>query len=199
MALIVDDGTGLSNSNSYADVATASTYIAQFYFSTDANSSTWADASTADQEVALMRATRDIDAIFGQSYLSAPLSNTQALLFPRSPFYQYNKQPYSVPSFDGMWYVSPDVDKLITGIPVGLTNATIEMALILLNGFDATGPADRSGAIKLDKSQIGTIRTEQEYFYPTSSTASALRKVSSLLQPYLSISPFGANVALKRG
>jgi len=199
MAIVVEDGTGVANANSYVSVANATAYLNSFYFSTDIATQIWGNALEADQEVALMRASRDIDAIYGPNYLSTVLTTTQGLLFPRQPFYQYNTQPYYAPSFDGYWYVVSNINVLITGVPQGLANAVAEMAVILLGGYDATGPADRSGDVKIEKLQIGSMRTEEEYFFASSTTAQNVRKVSTLMQPYLSISPFGVNVGLKRG
>lgn len=75
MAITVENGTGLSNANSYAAVAFADT------FHTDRGNSEWAVATTAAKEAALVRATDYIDSnyVFPGSKLTA----SQALANPR--------------------------------------------------------------------------------------------------------------------
>lgn len=54
MALIVEDGTGLADAESYLSVADADTYHA------DRNNEAWQDYSTAEKEAALRKATQYI-------------------------------------------------------------------------------------------------------------------------------------------
>lgn len=96
MAFTPEDGTGLADANSYSDVATADSYFA------DRNNAAWAALTTGNKQAALIAATDYIDAVFGAFFRGVPVSETQALCFPRDEF---------------------------TGIPANLKKATAEYAL----------------------------------------------------------------------
>ena len=76
MPLIKEDGTGLPNANTYANVADSDAYHADHLYP-----STWTSASTTNKEKALALATRFID----QSYQfnGLKLKTTQSLQWPR--------------------------------------------------------------------------------------------------------------------
>jgi hypothetical protein len=204
MSLVVEDGTGLSNAESYISVADATTYISNFYLSTDPQQQIWTTATSdtgSDAEVALRRSTRDLDAYYVEVYRSCQLTTTQALGFPRQPFYEFGKQPLYFPELNGYYYEIPSTQILVSGIPQALKNATIELALLLLGGFDLTGPLDRSNTTKSEKLQVGQVgvMSINEYFYPSSTVALQTRKINALLAPFLSSSSTGVNVRLVRG
>jgi hypothetical protein len=75
MTLIVEDGTGLVDAESYVSVAETDTYHLNY------NNTSWALASIQNKEVALRKATQYLDSIFlwnGSIY-----STSQSLSFPR--------------------------------------------------------------------------------------------------------------------
>jgi len=76
LTLVVEDGTGLSNSNSYVSVAGADSY-------NDAHVSrtAWTALSTGDKEAALAMATRVIDESY--QFNGFKNSDSQALQWPR--------------------------------------------------------------------------------------------------------------------
>lgn len=74
---VVEDGTGLPNSNSYVSVETANAYFASRNRFAD-----W-DGSNADKQGWLVTATDYIEARFGMLFFGSPLTTTQALSFPR--------------------------------------------------------------------------------------------------------------------
>lgn len=76
MAFVSEDGTGLSNANSYSSVAYADAYFA------DRGILTW-DGTDALKENWLIRATDYIDLRFRSRFKGSPLTPTQALAFPR--------------------------------------------------------------------------------------------------------------------
>lgn len=79
--LVVEDGTGLDNANSYATVAEATAYITTFIPTSLAS---WNDANTAQREAILITGAKYHDSMLRwQSTLLVP---TQALEFPRVPF-----------------------------------------------------------------------------------------------------------------
>ena len=76
MPLIKEDGTGLPNANSYANVADADAYHADHLYAT-----TWTSATTTNKEKALAMATRFIDQSF--QFNGLKLKPTQSLQWPR--------------------------------------------------------------------------------------------------------------------
>ena len=113
MALIVEDGTGLSTAESYISVADADTYIAAYR---GANA-TWDAAADATKEVAARQATKYLDgtnAWKGQKEFS-----TQALGWPRVYAYDETGTAYD-------------------GIPTALEQATAEVMFLIVTGETIT-------------------------------------------------------------
>lgn len=77
MALVVEDGTGLANAESYDSVAGIGVYLAAF------GDTSWAAASTAAQEVAARKGTRFIDASGVEEWQGYALRPEQSLAHPR--------------------------------------------------------------------------------------------------------------------
>jgi hypothetical protein len=76
MSIIVEDGTGLENANSYASVEGAT-----IYFEERKNNS-WPIDNIA-RGAALIKATDYIDARFGNQFIGFPKTNKQSLQWPR--------------------------------------------------------------------------------------------------------------------
>lgn len=77
MALIKEDGTIVTDANSYADAADSIAY------QTDRGRQSWLDATTEVQEAALIRATDYIETRFGRRFVGVPLGDVQELAWPR--------------------------------------------------------------------------------------------------------------------
>ena len=75
MALIVEDGTGLSDANSYVSVAYADAYFLA------RNVTSW--ASLTIKEALLIQATDYMEAVYSESWKGTVLLDTQSLSFPR--------------------------------------------------------------------------------------------------------------------
>ena len=75
MALIVEDGTGLSDANSYVGVAYADAYFLA------RNVTAW--ASLTIKEALLIQATDYMEAVYSESWKGTVLLDTQSLSFPR--------------------------------------------------------------------------------------------------------------------
>lgn len=75
MGLIVEDGTGLSDADSYETVEKADAYAAAF------GRDVWAPLSTQKREIRMRLATQAIDTLW--TYPSAALIDGQGLSFPR--------------------------------------------------------------------------------------------------------------------
>lgn len=78
--LIVEDGNGLVNANSYATVAQVSERAAWF------GNTHWDLKEEITQHHALIIATRYVDTLYGDLYRGELLTNEQALLWPRTEF-----------------------------------------------------------------------------------------------------------------
>ena len=78
VVVIVEDGSGLPNANSYVSVADA-----DVYFATRPRSTAWTALSTDDKGAHLIHATRILDA--STVWEGTRMSQTQALEFPRTP------------------------------------------------------------------------------------------------------------------
>lgn len=157
MSLITEDGTGLTNSESYVSVAAATTYHANF------GNSAWLSLDIGTQEIFLRKAARDLDLIFGRSYLSTALTNSQALLWPRA----------SYTNSDGF---------TVSGVPVQLANAAAELAL-LNSTVDVVGPTDGSGNVSYNLQRVGDLWTHQQFFAPTASMAPKMRRINLMMNP----------------
>ena len=75
MSLIVEDGTGLANADSYASAATADAYA------TAMGLTAWATATAGQKDIALRRATQYIDARY--TFRGQRVTEAQALQWPR--------------------------------------------------------------------------------------------------------------------
>lgn len=165
MTLIVEDGNGLPDANSYADVA-----FADDYFSTRAIAA-WTGANNV-KEAALIRATDYIDTVYGtkfsgtQAFVSSPPDQTvdQALAFPRDP-----RVPY-VGSYTSFLDVpislaSGPLEKPVA-IPIALKKATCEYALRALTAALLVDPmVDATGAMVTSKTEtVGPISETTQYY-----------------------------------
>lgn len=117
MALITEDGTGLSNAESYISVADADAY-----FTLRNSPEDWTLATVSVKEAALRYATEWLDNQY--NWYSSILNSSQALGFPRIDF--FDKE-----------------GRIITGIPTKIKNATCEMALNYLK--DDFSDSNREG------------------------------------------------------
>jgi hypothetical protein len=73
--MVVEDGTGLSNADSFVSVAYADTYF------TTRGVSAW--ASLTNKEALLIKATDYIEAVYSEAWKGVTLNYTQSLSFPR--------------------------------------------------------------------------------------------------------------------
>ena len=192
MAFVVEDGTGLTNSNSYISVADADTYFS------DRNNTVWAALSTTQKEAYLIQATQYIDAVYSDRFSNIKLKSTQALEFPRICAMVYNPS-YMLSGnygYNSTYYLNVDAPECdyvydLTGsgtpiFPDKLLQATAEMAL-----------KANSGDLLLDEEQrvirekVGPLETEYSQY------ASQRKKyvlVDNLLKKYLSIGPSSTKV-----
>lgn len=102
--LIPEDGTGLTNADSYVSVDEADTYH------NNRGNDVWQTISETVKEQLLRRATDYITYIFGPSFIGQKATTNQSLSWPRI-------------SID-------DIDLYSLGVPIQVREATAELALI---------------------------------------------------------------------
>lgn len=81
MSFQVDDGSGLTDANSYTDVDYADSYFL------DRNNTIWSALTTAQKEALLILGTDYIETTYYGSFRGVALVDTQALQFPRVDVY----------------------------------------------------------------------------------------------------------------
>ena len=132
MALIVEDGTGLADAQSYISVVDADTYHSE------RGNADWAAADAAAKEASLIKATEYLDGKYGNRWLGWRRSSTQALDWPRDD-------------------VLDELGTEYTGVPRKLAQATTVVALKVIQGADVSPDLDRGG--KVHSESVGKITT----------------------------------------
>lgn len=164
MAFVVEDGSGLPDSNAYITIAFADSYHS------DRGNSTWTGADSVKQS-AIIRATDYIDKRFGIKFKGYRKIKEQALEWPRLDAY----------SPEGWAYTNPD------DVPRKLQQACAEYALrSLIDGELAPDPDDQiSGSLVLNRVKVGPIEEEKQFKSDSASKESLTSIVSaSSIQEY---------------
>jgi hypothetical protein len=130
LTLIKENGDGLSNANSYADVAEASAYHDGHLYS-----AAWTDASPEAQAIALVMATRLIDSLF--KFHGFRRTSGQALQWPRRWCPDPDKTGSIFPSIANL---NSYVDE--TTVPPAIIDATCELARELIKADRTEYPDD---------------------------------------------------------
>ncbi len=155
MAFIVEDGTGLTDSNSYVSVQEYRDYFANrgidVLSETDAQIEGW-----------LVQATDFIDLQY--EYKGWQLLDTQALKFPRESY----DEDYTVVSL---------------GVPKAVKNATIEISKQVKTGVDVY--IDEKVNLLSEKNKVSVIETDKTYKDTMKSSVDRFKQVNLLLNPYL--------------
>jgi len=142
MALVVENGTGLSNANSYVSIAEADAY----FVDTDP---TWGLLTDPSKTTHLIKATRFIDGRYRTRFAGVRLrGRTQVLEWPRSGVQDIQGYP-------------------LQGVPIEIKNATCESALRDIIG-DLIPDVDRGGMERAVT--VGPIKIEYEPGAPGSKT-----------------------------
>ena len=187
--LIVEDGTGLDDANSYISVADANTYIEGRL-----NAEKWTAANADTKAQALIMATRSIDV--NMEWAGYRVHQTQALDWPRLyvpdkrySFDHWTRNPLAPVGTYGPEYPSDEVPKRIA-------EATAELALELLK-TDRAAEWDAMGVSGIGLGQ-GAISVD------FTSDAAALKKmftpeVSKMLAPFGNSVEARAQARVSRG
>lgn len=157
MALIVEDGTGLSLADSYISVAEADIYFAA------RENAEWA-ATLKDKDALLRRATDYIEQAFYGRWKGYRKTQTQRLSWPRT----------NVPLEDDSSWLSLVADNIV---PERVRWATAELALVA-SGAELAATQERAqSSVDIDVISIT--------YDPASSVQPQYPRVQMLLQPYL--------------
>lgn len=155
MALIVEDGTGKVDAESYLSVADCDTYH------TAQGNSGWTGTSGA-KEIALRKATDYVDRLYGGTFLGTRKTTTQRLYWPR---------------YDA-WVDDVLVDSAT--IPRQLKEATAELALAALTEDLMPSVAAGASGISSESKSVGPLSKSQT-FIGGKTTAKDYRKARMLL------------------
>ncbi len=149
ITIVVEDGTGLPNANTYVDAAFVAQYAEQM------GSDLWCD-NTSKQSVALIQSAAFMDMRYASWYPGVPLTTTQGLLYPRR--------------FVGQC-VTPGA---ATGIPLQLKKAQAALALqYLANDGVLDLNANATNMIKQQAVSVGNGAVSESitYFAPIEQSA----------------------------
>jgi hypothetical protein len=141
MALVVEDGTGKTNADSYLSITDADTYNTNH-----SASALWIAASEAAKEKALRLATQYLDVRYGNSWKSFRTNENQSLNWPRA-YVQDN---------DGYYFDSNE-------IPKKLKDAAAELALRVINGDTLFADISKPGVISSTSVSVGPISKSVTY------------------------------------
>lgn len=125
MTIVVEDGTGLANADSYVSVAEADLLMSATSYNAD-----WAALTTGEKEDLLKAATRYLDASY--RWYGKAKTNTQALGWPRTK--NYNLQGQLIPAGT---------------VPSDLKKATVlATGAVAMAGLDTVEAVGTAGPVK---------------------------------------------------
>lgn len=134
MALIVEDGTGVANANSYGTIGAARSYAV------DRNITLSATDSVVSGQ--LVMGTDYLES-FAQQFVGSPTSPTQALSWPRQNVMANSDTPF--PS---------------NSIPIDLIHALFECVIAQFNGVELQPSVDHSGGGFIIEEKVDVIDTK---------------------------------------
>lgn len=158
MALIVEDGTGVDNANTYQSRADLIAYAA-------ARGVTLVDDATTD--ILAIKAMDYIETFRGR-FTGTPVDDDQPLSWSRTSAYVYGR-PISA-----------------TAIPIQLKQAEAQLVIILFNGVDLMPVVDNTAAfVKREKVDVLEIEYS-ESIKLAAGELPVMPQIDALLQPLLS-------------
>ena len=142
MALVVEDGTGITGANSYCSVAFATSYFS------DRGGTVWAAIATeAEQDQALIQATDYIEKRFGDKFIGEKDDHDNVLSWPRKWVYDR----------DGRLIYDA------TTIPLELKRATAEYAVRASVSSLMTDPTRAELEIEEKEVEAGPVKKRTKY------------------------------------
>lgn len=178
MSLIVEDGSGMADAESYTSVTEAGIYHANF------GNTAWAALTVAQQEAALRNATQYMLATYRTRWLGLRASIVQALDWPRIGVILQDTASYFVDLRLSYTVQANIVHPLVV-------NACAVMALKAATQGDLMPDLDQRTTME----KVGPMQINYDRFSPQ---ARRFRSVDMLLNPLLDGSG-GMNVRINRG
>jgi hypothetical protein len=167
VALIVEDGTGRADAESYLSVSAFKTYA-------DGRGLSYSGKTDPQVEQALRRGTAWLDGRYGPRFVGARLNGrAQALAWPRTGAYD-------------------DAGEEVAGddLPAEVMNATAEAAHRELTAPGSLLPdVAATGGVKRKRVKAGTVETEAEYVVPLRPGV-GVPVVDGILRPLLKSASF---------
>lgn len=145
MALIVEDGSGRTDSESYISVANATARHAAF------GNTAWADLATDEKEQALRRATAHMEQAYRTRWTGQRINSTQALSWPRA------------------WVVVDGYSVDSDIVPADIANACADLAFKAASG-DLNPDIERA----VIREKVGPLETEYSAHSPQSTRYRAI-------------------------
>lgn len=157
MSLVVEDGTGKTDAQSYVSLADANAYH------TTRGNTAWT-GTDAEKEAALIRATEFLDGRLFCRWPGLKYSTTQALEWPR------------IDALDS------DGEDISESVPAGLVKATCEAALVEIASPRGLGASPNENGTLLAETEGGQSKTYAPGVLP-SVPPEAMRPLYRLLRP----------------
>lgn len=140
MALIVEDGSIVSNADTYISLADASTFLNNYYGEYDDEAAAFLGFGTSRQELILRRAAYDLDRKYRTRWKGFKRIQAQCLDWPRVDV--VDEDDYDIPE---------------DSIPRRLQRAQVEIAKRLAAGVAMFEDRDRGGRIQSEKVDVIAI------------------------------------------
>ena len=157
MALVIEDGTGQPDAESYSDASDADQHVTKWR-----QSSSWDAASTAAKERSLRRATRFVDSY---RFLGSRGFEDQALSWPR----------VNVGFVDGREIFRDQ-------LPAAIKEATMEAAIRDAEGESLLTDHD-GGTVKSESRSVGPMQKQTDYAAPKTA-GKRFEAIEALLRPF---------------
>ena len=137
MAVVVEDGTGVVDANSYFSTATADSYFI------DRGVTAWALLDSDAKNAFAIRATETVEQVYGGRWQGAPVYAVQGLAWPRAGV------------------VDRDRDMVLpwSPLPRALVSATLELAALIMTRGDLYAPVSQVPGGPVIERTIGPLTT----------------------------------------
>lgn len=171
VVLVVEDGSGKADANSYASRDTGNAYAEAHLYADN-----WTSATDARKDAALAMATRLIDQEF--QFAGYKTDELQALQWPRTEVRDpdLGEPVAGSPKFISNYYLDPNV------IPAAVVNATCELAIQLLNG-NRTGDSQGAGIKRVRLEGAIEVEFDSETAAPSILTRDVIHLLAKYGQP----------------
>lgn len=174
MALIVEDGTGKSDAESYISVADADTYHS------NRGNTAWADLTTTVKEQLLRKATDYLVQAYRMRWKGVRVSATQALDFPRNFM---EREDYEASSLNGYQMIGGNYYYPSDNVPAEVKTSCAELALKANSGELAPDLSRATIREKVDVIEVEYDKNAPQY--------TKYRAIDNAVAPYLAIGSSG--------